>query len=156
MGTVTQLGFCVDVCTDDTDCSNGNVCTISPDTIANDVDLICEAPIGTKDLGDTCANGGECISGLCLTSFAYNNTQCNSDAQCAQDESCECPVDDPSCADADKRCATTELACTRICDGNEDCSGGVAGNELTECANDVVVQRPQGGTKRISTCSRAN
>ena len=156
MGTVTQLGFCVDVCTDNTDCSNGNICTISPDTIANDVDLICEAPIGTKDLGDTCANGGECISGLCLTSFAYNNTQCTSDAQCAQDETCECPVDNPNCANADKRCATTELACTRICDGNEDCSGGVAGNELTECANDVVVQRPQGGTKRISTCSRAN
>lgn len=149
----SHIGFCVDVCTDNQDCGGTNICTINSDFIADDVDLICEVPVGTGDLGTTCVTGNDCISGLCLTSYQYSATACTMDTDCAAGSTCLCPVDNPNCAAADKRCATSQLACTRICDGPEDCTGG--NSTLTACSNDVVVQRPvSGATKRISTCSR--
>lgn len=150
----TYLGFCIDSCGDNGDCSNGNVCTISSDFINDDVDQVCEAPRGTKDLGESCANGDECQTGLCLRTLAYTATACASDAACAANETCECPVDQPSCTTSAKRCATEELACTRLCNDATDCAG-VAGNALTACSTDTVVTRPVSNTaKTISTCSR--
>jgi hypothetical protein len=155
MGVPTSIGFCIDLCADNGDCSNGNLCTINGDVINDDVDQVCEKPVGTKDLGELCASGNECNTGLCLRTLNYSTTACTDDSQCATGESCSCPIDNPNCAVADKRCATQEFACTRLCNDNTDCAGGAVGNELTECSQDTRVTRPVSMTsKTISTCSR--
>jgi hypothetical protein len=151
----STIGFCIDVCADNSDCSNGNVCSINSDVINDDVDQVCEKPVGAKDLGDTCATGNECLTGLCLRTLAYNTTACTTNAACGTGEVCSCPVDDANCQPAAKRCATEEFACTRVCNDNGDCSMGAVGNALTVCSTDTVVTRPVSMTaKTISTCSR--
>lgn len=155
MSVQTAIGFCIDLCADNGDCSNGNLCTINGDTINDDVDQVCEKPVGTKDLGELCASGNECNTGLCLRTLSYGTTACSVNADCSMGETCACPIDNPSCAAADKRCATTEFACTRLCNDNTDCSTGSMGNELTECSPNTRVTRPNSMTsKTISTCAR--
>ena len=149
-----DLNYCISTCTDNTDCAaRGNICTINGDVLTDEVDQICIEPVGAKLLGASCAGGAECESGLCLQTYVYNGTTCTSDAGCAAGESCECPVENPNCTTG-KQCATVDPRCTVLCDGASDCSGGAAGNELTECSPNTFVQRPSGTATTISTCAR--
>lgn len=153
------VSLCTESCTDNTSCSNGNVCTLNGNVNTNDYDQICQEPNANgKDLGDTCATSNECLTGVCLTTQVYdpNGNTCTSDTQCnqAMGQQCVCPVNDPNCQ-AGKRCAEISNRCTRVCDDNTDCLGGIANNPLTSCAPDVFVQLPNGsGSKQVSMCAQ--
>jgi len=149
----SDVNLCVRGCTDNASCTGGNVCTVSQDVTDNDVDQICRTPIGQSQLGASCTNGGECAEGLCLTTNVYDGVSCTSDAQCSGTKTCECPIDDPNCTNG-KQCADVSQRCSRLCDDNSDCTGGVAGNALTACNGDVFVSRPNGGTKLLSLCGQ--
>lgn len=152
----SHVDLCVTGCTDNSSCSNGNVCTINPDLSNNDIDQVCEAPLGAKQLGELCSNASECDTGLCLTTFLFDATPCTTDSQCTAGRTCECPVNDPNCTTG-KICAETTQKCSRICDDNTDCAGGAAGNTMTSCSNDVSVALPDGnGSKQLSLCGEMN
>jgi hypothetical protein len=154
-GNSLDLGLCTKSCADNASCPAGLVCTINPDPLANDIDQICQQPAGMADLGAPCASANECHTGLCLSTLLYNNTACTTDAQCGAGNVCRCPVDQPNCQAAARRCATVTDRCTRVCDGNSDCTGGVAGNPLTACSPNIFVTRPDGmTTKQMSFCSQ--
>jgi hypothetical protein len=154
------LGFCNRGCTNNTDCQNGNVCTINSNTIDNTVDQVCENVVGAKDLGDSCASGSECITGICLTTSIFRQgASCTTDANCNAGEVCKCPIDQPNCTTG-RECATEEQACTRLCDtanGTADCVSSFAGNRLTVCSTDTVVSLPDNsGVVNVATCSAPN
>lgn len=152
----TPVNFCTSTCSDDSDCDQGKICTINGDELTNDVDLVCEKPVGPEDLGSPCQDGSECITGLCLRTLQYQGTSCTtSPDSCPSGQECSCPLDDPNCSAADRECAIVERACTRVCDGAGDCAtSAFASNELTDCSPNTTVQRPNSGTKDISTCAR--
>lgn len=153
----TSFGFCIRGCSNNTDCQNGNVCTINGNTLDNTVDTVCETVLGTGELGEPCTSGSDCIAGTCLTTSIFDPmSSCTTDANCPVDEVCKCPIDQPGCTTG-KQCASEELACTRICDpanGTSDCVSPFAANRLTACSTDTAVTLPDGsGIQRISTCS---
>ncbi len=151
------LGFCIRGCTNNADCQNGNICTINGDTRENAIDTVCEQVVGAKDLGETCVNGSECETGICLTTTLFRTgASCTTAANCNAGEVCECPVDQPNCTTG-KECGTETKACTRLCDtatGGADCVSSFAGNQLTACSPDTVVALPdQSGVVNIASCS---
>jgi len=151
----TEVNFCNTVCSDDDDCSGGNICTINGDVITNDVDLVCENTIGTEDLGSPCTDGSECLTGLCLRTVEFLGTSCTTSSDCTGTQECVCPLDDPNCATTDQECSNVSRACTLVFADTADCSSSnFSTNELTACSSSTTVQRPNGGTKTVSTCSR--
>jgi hypothetical protein len=150
-----DLNYCNTACSDNGDCAgNGRVCTIQGDALADEVDQICVEPWGSGELGALCDEASDCETGLCLNTYSYTGVSCTDDGQCGNDESCECPVDDPNCAPADQECASVEKRCTVLCNDNGDCSGGIAGNLLTTCSQDTRTQTPGGTSVAISTCAQ--
>ena len=153
----SSIDLCVRGCTDNGSCTTGDVCTINDDETNNDIDQICTEPVGPGLLGDECTSGGDCDTGLCLTTVLYNGTTCSADSECdvANGESCRCPIDQPNCASG-KQCSTATNRCSRICNDDTDCAGGAStGNQLTTCSTDVNVTLPDGnGTKQISLCGQ--
>lgn len=153
--TWNDLNFCTTACADNGDCSaNGRFCTIQGDALADEVDQICAEPWGDGILGETCADGSECQTGICLSTFSYNTTQCDDATQCAGNEVCECPVDNPNCSMAEQRCATVVKRCSNLCNDSGDCTGGVAGNVLTTCSQSTRTTTPGGTSVTISTCAQ--
>ena len=155
-GASNHVDLCAPGCTDNASCAPGSVCTINQDLTRDDIDQICEPPIGTGLLGDPCSGGSGCDTGLCLTTYSFTATACSSDAQCSLSagETCECPVGDPNCVTG-KQCATSTQRCSRLCDDHSDCAGGTVGNQLTSCSTDVSVTLPSGtGTKQLSLCGQ--
>ena len=110
-GGGNDINMCVRGCTDNASCQTGDVCTINGDVTDNDIDQICGAPIGAKELGEVCASGNECRTGLCLTTILYNGISCTSDAQCGLGLECRCPVDQPNC-NSGRQCAEIRDRCT--------------------------------------------
>lgn len=156
-GPQNDVEMCVRSCSDNGSCGTGDICTINSDVPNNDIDQICRAPIGTKELGDTCTGPADCLTGLCLeTRLTDPNAMCSSDAQCIAGQTCECPIDEPGCATTNpgaRRCTESTNRCSRICNDAGDCQGGVAGNQLVSCSTDVFVTRPDGQTtKLLSFC----
>jgi hypothetical protein len=149
------LGLCTRSCSDNSSCAAGQVCSINPDPPNNDIDQVCQQPVGPLDLGAACNGGGDCNTGLCLSTLLYTNTPCANDAACGAGNVCRCPVEQPNCAAGERRCATVTDRCTRVCDDNGDCAGGAAGNQLTVCSPNIFVTRPDGvTTKQMSFCSQ--
>lgn len=152
--TYGDLNYCNTACGGNDDCgAPDEYCTIQGDVITNEIDFICVLPPGTNDLGALCADGNDCLTGLCLRTYSFTGVACTDDSQCSAGETCECPVDNPNCT-VGKECATEEDRCTNICDDVTDCSGGIVGNELTSCSNSTFAQRPDGTSVAISTCAR--
>lgn len=153
-GNAPAIGLCTKACSDNSGCDPGLVCTINADPPNNDIDQVCQLPTGMSDLGAPCAGSNDCNTGICLSNILSNATACTTDAQCAAGDTCRCPVDQPNCMDSAKRCATVSNRCTRVCDGNSDCTGGAPGNQLTACSPNIFVTRPDGATtKQMSFCS---
>ncbi len=164
----SQLGFCTAGCTDNASCSglnytdsNGNtvdhVCTINGNTRNNSVDQICtrrnivdpnDSSVGA--LGDSCQSTADCQTGLCLTNTVYNGQPCSTAADCASGQVC-----DTAPSGGGKQCGDRAFYCTRICNDNTDCSGGVSGNPLTVCDSNIGVQLTNGVTDTISACATA-
>lgn len=151
--TFGDLNFCSTSCSDNSDCGADRRCTINSDVIANELDQVCVNPFGADLLGAPCTDGSTCETGMCLTTTMFTTTACTADTDCAGADTCECPIDEPSCTTG-KRCATTEDRCTNLCDDNSDCQGGVAGNPLTACSPDIRTSLPLGGTVNISACAQ--
>ncbi|MGM0555835.1 MAG: hypothetical protein ACQEVA_05610 [Myxococcota bacterium] len=148
--------ICLRGCSDNDDCSALNtggdthLCTISEDAAANEIDQVCRKEVtGGGDLGAACSTNQDCASGMCLTNTQYTSTACTSDSQCSSGQVC---VPDPS--GTGNVCADEDLLCTHICDDASDCSGGISGNELTACAQDITVTLQNGTTDTISACAK--
>lgn len=165
---ISQMGFCIQGCTDDASCSgldftdaDGNlvehVCTINENTRTDSVDQICvrknivdAADPAAGELGDSCSETSDCQSGLCLRDTTFSGRTCSSEADCDAGQVCE-EVE----GGATKQCADVARLCTRLCDDQTDCTGGVAGNDLTACDSDVDVSI-SGTTDTISACASPN
>ena len=147
-----SLNFCSTACSDNSDCGAPNrYCTINGDVLADEIDQVCVDPIGTQEIGATCVDGSECLTGICLNSYLFDGTPCSDDTQCNATQTCECPIGDPNCV-VGKECATKTNRCTNLCDDNSDCTGPV-GNALTDCSTDIFVQTPSGGSQMVAACS---
>ena len=152
-----NVEVCMRSCVDNSSCNGGDVCTINSDIPNDDIDQVCAEPSGAGQLGALCATGNDCITGLCLTTTTFDGRPCTTDAQCTggagnAGKTCECPVDQPNCTTG-KQCASAQNRCSRICNDNADCIGGITGNPLNACSTDVNVTRPSGnGVKLISMC----
>lgn len=165
----SQIGYCMHSCVNNNDCSSLNftengalvdhVCNINVNQRQGKVDQLCFRRSNTGgELGANCesAAGGQpdsslCQGNMCLTNTLYSNTSCTSDAQCPSGDVCV-----PAMTGSGKRCATQTFRCTRLCQGNSDCTGGEPGNQLTSCSQDVTVDMGNGNTELISTCSMNN
>jgi hypothetical protein len=161
----SQLGYCINGCSDNDDCAglsftNGSgdtvdhVCATNENTRDDDVDQICvrrnivdpnDADEGL--LGDTCQTGNDCQSGLCLTNTIYNGVSCSSTADCQTGQVCE------TSPNGSMECGDQAQYCTRICDEGTDCSGGIQGNTLTSCDTDIRMTLSSGTVDTISACS---
>jgi hypothetical protein len=167
----TQLGYCVSACSDNNDCagleftnSSGDtidhVCSFNTNTRDNDVDQMCvrrnivdpnDSTIGL--LGDDCegtnndAENSMCQSGMCLTHDAPTGTACSDASGCTTGQVCKVPK-----GGGTKQCHDRTFGCSRVCDDNGDCSGGISGNLMTECASDITYA----GTHQVSACALPN
>jgi hypothetical protein len=143
------LGFCNPSCVRDADCAafTNNVCSINSNTMTALVDRVCQLPTGPGVLGGACSGGGDCRSGVCLTTTTVTGTSCTDDTQCAPGR-CGCPQGG-TCAPADQRCITADSRCTVLCATAADCA--TSGQPLTACGP-VTVSVTGGGASAIDLC----
>ncbi len=173
----SDLGFCNSGCSDNSDCagleftnSNGDLvehaCRINENVREDQVDQICirKNIVNTNDpdeglLGDDCeaAAGGIgsnslCQSGACLSIDSPIGGSCNSDSDCSDPGNtmvCRIPKGGTT-----KECHTRIFRCSRLCDDNGDCSGGIDDNQLTVCDSDVQIQLSSGTVETVSMCAQ--
>jgi hypothetical protein len=83
-----ELDVCLepDPCTSDAGCSEPFICAVDR---RDDIRVACLDPnVGGGDLGEACANDGQCLAGLCLGGTCTQ--PCDSPADCAADGSYLC------------------------------------------------------------------
>ena len=155
-GPVT-VRSCARTCQRNLDCNpgaSGNVCSTQAFEVAGQwqLALICEAPAGPGDLGQPCPNGGgDCRSGLCLTS---SRGSCTGPAGCAADETCQCANGAPPPCAGGGGATCVSISCTSPCAAASDCTSSFAGNRLTSCAASVTFTLPDMTQASVRTCTR--
>lgn len=155
----SDVAICTEPCSVTGDCSGSNTCQINENRMTNpySVDTICEDPPGSKQFGEKCGGGGgACKSGLCLNTYTFkpndpNDQQCTPGAgNCPSGWGCH---QDPNRND-DYYCAEEERRCTKLCQRDGDCSGGVSGHPLDSCGK-VQTTLSDGTTTEINACSES-
>lgn len=130
----------------------GNVC--SPQVFqrggAWSVERVCQLPAGPGGLGAACANGGDCQSGLCLTTS--RTVGCLDNGGCMSGEVCECANGQaPPCAGGAMASCVSSL-CSGVCNDDGDCAA--PNQPLTECRTDILLGLPDGTTVQLASCGR--
>lgn len=141
-GPVT-IRACTRSCLRDGDCAaGGNVCTVQSSTFGSGYRLlrVCGRPSGTGLNGAPCNNGGDCRSGICLTT--RRGVSCSRNRDCDADETCQGG-------------ACFSRACTTPCLAEADClAGASAQTRLTACTASVTFTLPDMTQAQVLTCTR--
>lgn len=158
----SALGFCISTCQVHDDCTGldfeedgesvEHVCSVNFDEGADQYDQVCvrRETVDENDpeagrLGDRCPGGDNdaCQAGLCLKTAIFDGSSCSADDDCDGELVCE------ETDDGQKECADFEHRCSRLCEDDDDCAGGVDGNELTACDSEVTIDDSQ----TVSMCT---
>lgn len=151
------VGACSRACADDATCEGahpGTVCTTHdyPTSAGWQLDTVCNAPLGAGHLGEACADGGDCRSGLCLTT---SRLSCTSSAACGAGESCRCSNGSAPPCPGGAGAACVSSGCTSPCDDPTDCaSSPFVGNALTQCSRTLRFVLPDMSEVDVLACTR--
>ncbi|MBN2693669.1 hypothetical protein JXR93_03315 [bacterium] len=87
----SSMNVCVKnrtLCTSNSSCSNGEICTISANNQSNGHYLYCSPEIGAKNNGESCTTGTECKSGICYIKDAARPSERVCIAPCTETSQC--------------------------------------------------------------------